>query len=153
MHKSRSDLSKPRSDPTLFTPTAGTSFRMHHVRPLPKLVVSVDPATLKYASVENSIVYKLRQVIPYPPLKVKPYVPIMLVEDIVSWIRRRGASDEEIEELRRKNHYVTPKPKPKPKRTHKKKKANDDDLDKVFSQFTVKTAVKKKVLKAVVKKI
>jgi hypothetical protein len=126
---------------------------MHHVRPLPKLVVSVDPATLKYAPVENSIVYKLRQVIPYPPLKVKPYVPIMLVEDIVSWIRRRGASDEEIEELRRKNHYVTPKPKPKPKRTHKKKKANDDDLDKVFSQFTVKTAVKKKVLKAVVKKI
>ena len=126
---------------------------MHHVRPLPKLVVSVDPATLKYASVENSIVYKLRQVIPYPPLKPKPYVPIMLVEDIVSWIRRRGASDEEIEELRRKNHYVTPKPKPKPKRTHKKKKANDDDLDKVFSQFTVKTAVKKKVLKAVVKKI
>jgi len=142
MHKSRSDLSKPRSDPG-----------MHHVRPLPKLVVSVDPATLKYASVENSIVYKLRQVIPYPPLKPKPYVPIMLVEDIVSWIRRRGASDEEIEELRRKNHYVTPKPKPKPKRTHKKKKANDDDLDKVFSQFTVKTAVKKKVLKAVVKKI
>ena len=126
---------------------------MHHVRPLPKLVVSVDPATLKYAPVENSIVYKLHQVIPYPPLKVKPYVPIMLVEDIVSWIRRRGASDEEIEELRRKNHYVTPKPKPKPKRTHKKKKANDDDLDKVFSQFTVKTAVKKKVLKAVVKKI
>jgi hypothetical protein len=79
----------------------------------------------------------------------------MLVEDIVSWIRRRGASDEEIAELRRKNHYVTPKPKPKPKpkRTHKKKKAIDDDLDKVFSQFTVKTAVKKKVLKAVVKKI
>ena len=141
MHKSRSDLSKPRSDPGM------------HQRPLPKLVVSVDPSTLKYASVENSIVYKLRQVIPYPPLKVKPYVPIMLVEDIVSWIRRRGASDEEIDELRRKNHYVTPKPKPKPKRTHKKKKAIDDDLDKVFSQFTVKTAVKKKVLKAVVKKI
>ena len=127
---------------------------MHHVRPLPKLVVSVDPATLKYAPVENSIVYKLRHVIPYPPLKPKPYVPIMLVEDIVSWIRRRGASDEEIAELRRKNHYVvTPKPKPKPKRTNKKKKAIDDDLDKVFSQFTVKSGVKKKVLKAVVKKI
>ena len=126
-----------------------------HKRPLPKLVVSVDPATLKYAPVENSIVYKLRHVIPYPPLKLKPYVPIMLVEDIVSWIRRRGASDEEIADLRRKNHYVapTPKPKPKPKRTHKKKKAIDDDLDKVFSQFTVKSGVKKKVLKAVVKKI
>jgi hypothetical protein len=125
---------------------------MHHVRPLPKLVVSVDPATLKYASVENSIVYKLRHVIPYPPLKVKPYVPIMLVEDIVSWIRRRGASDEEIEELRRKNRYVVPQ-KPKPKKTHKKKKAAVDDLDKVFSQFATKPGVKKKVLKAVVKKI
>ena len=77
----------------------------------------------------------------------------MLVEDIVSWIRRRGASDEEIAELRQKNHYVPQKPKPKSKKTHKKKKAVDDDLDKVFSQFTVKTAVKKKVLKAVVKKI
>jgi hypothetical protein len=126
---------------------------MHHVRPLPKLVVSVDPATLKYASVENSIVYKLRQVIPYPPLKVKPYVPIMLVEDIVSWIRRRGASDEEIEELRRKNHYVAPKPNPKPKKTHKKKKVVREDIENVFSQFTTKSAVKKKVLKAVVKKI
>ena len=124
----------------------------HHVRPLPKLVVSVDPSTLKYAPVENSIVYKLRHVIPYPPLKLKPYVPIMLVEDIVSWIRRRGASDEEIEDIRRKNHYV-PAPEPKPKKTHKKKKVVREDLDNVFSQFTTKPAVKKKVLKAVVKKI
>ena len=125
-----------------------------HKRPLPKLVVSVDPSTLKYAPVENSIVYKLRHVIPYPPLKPKPYVPIMLVEDIVSWIRRRGASDEEIEEIRRKNHYVyVPPPKPTPKKTHKKKKVVGDDLDKVFSQFATKPVVKKKVLKAVVKKI
>jgi hypothetical protein len=125
-----------------------------HKRPLPKLVVSVDPSTLKYAPVENSIVYNLRHVIPYPPLKPKPYVPIMLVEDIVSWIRRRGASDEEIEEIRRKNHYVyVPPPKPTPKKTHKKKKVVGDDLDKVFSQFATKPVVKKKVLKAVVKKI
>jgi hypothetical protein len=142
MHKSRSDLSKPRSDPG-----------MHHVRPLPKLVVSVDPTNLTYAPVENSIVYKLRHIIPYPPLKVKPYVPIMLVEDIVSWIRRRGASDEEIEEIRRKNHYVVPPPKLTPKKTHKKKKVVREDIDNVFSQFTTKPAVKKKVLKAVVKKI
>ena len=73
----------------------------------------------------------------------------------MSWSLRRGASAEEIEELRRKNHYVpAPKPKPKSKKTHKKKKAAvDDDLDKVFSQFANKPAVKKKVLKAVVKKI
>jgi hypothetical protein len=125
---------------------------MKHVRPLPKLVVSVDPSTLNYAPVENSIVYKLRHAIPYPPLKPKPYVPIMLVEDIVSWNQRRGASAEEIEELRRKNHYVVP-PKPAPKKTHKKKKVVREDLENVFSQFSTKPAVKKKVLKAVVKKI
>jgi hypothetical protein len=125
---------------------------MQHIRPLPKLVFPVDPSTLTYAPVENSIVYKLLHAIPYPPLKPKPYVPIMLVEDIVSWSLRRGASAEEIEELRRKNHYV-PAPKPKPKKTHKKKKAAVEDLDKVFSQFATKPAVKKKVLKAVVKKI
>jgi hypothetical protein len=124
-----------------------------HIRPLPKLVVSVDPSTLTYAPVENSIVYKLRHAIPYPPLKSKPYVPIMLVEDIVSWVRRRGASDEEIAELRRKNHYVAPPPKTVQKNNHKKKKNVDDDIDKVFLQFATKTAVKKKVLKAVVKKI
>ena len=122
-------------------------------RPLPKRVFTVDPSTLTYAPVENSIVYKLLHAIPYPPLKPKPYVPIMLVEDIVSWVKRRGASDEEIAELRRKNHYVAPPPKPVPKKSHKKKKNVDDDLDKVFLQFATNTAVKKKVLKAVVKKI
>ena len=122
-----------------------------HQRPLPKLVFSVDPSTLTYAPVENSIVYKLRHVIPYPPLKPKPYVPILRVEDIVTVMRRLGSSDEEIAEIRRKNHYVSPKPKPK--KTHKKKKVVREDIDNVFSQFTTKPAVKKKVLKAVVKKI
>jgi hypothetical protein len=46
-----------------------------------------------------------------------------------------------------------PPPNPTPKKTHKKKKVVGDDLDKVFSQFATKPAVKKKVLKAVVKKI
>jgi hypothetical protein len=121
-------------------------------RPLPKRVFAVDSSKLPYAPVENSLVYKLIHTIPYPPLKPKPYAPILLVEDIVSWIRRRGASDEEIAELRQKNHYV-PSPKPTSKKTHKKKKAVGEDLDKVFSQFATKPGVKKKVLKAVVKKI
>ena len=121
-------------------------------RPLPKLVFAVDPTTLTYAPVENSIVYKLLHVIPCPPLKKTPYVPIMMVESIVSWIQRRGASDEEIAELRQKNRYVLPPPKPTQKKTHKKKKAVGEDIDKVFSQFATKTVVKKKVLKAVVKK-
>ena len=121
-------------------------------RPLPKRVFTVDPSTLTYAPVENSIVYKLLHAVQYPPLKPQPYSPIMLVEDIVSWIRRRGASDEEISELRRKNHYVAPPPKPITKKNHKKKKDVDDDLDKVFIQLATKPAVKKKVLKAVVKK-
>lgn len=124
-------------------------------RPLPKRVFAVDPTTLIYAPVENSIVYKLRHVIPCPPLKKTPYVPIInsSVETIVSWIQIRGASDEEIAELRQKNRYVLPPPKPTQKKTHKKKKVVvGEDLDKVFSQFATKTVVKKKVLKAVVKK-
>jgi hypothetical protein len=121
-------------------------------RPLPKRVFAVDPTTLTYAPVENSIVYKLLHVIPCPPLKTKPYVPIMMVESIVSWIQRRGASDEEIAELRQKNRYIVPPPKPTQKKTHKKKKAVGEDIDKVFSQFVTKPVVKKKVLKAVVKK-
>jgi hypothetical protein len=122
-------------------------------RPLPKRVIIVDPSTLTYAPVENSIVYKLLHTNPCTSPKPKPYAPIILVEDIVSWVRRRGASDEEIAEIRRKNHYVyVPPPKPTPKKTHKKKKVGDD-LDKVFSQFAIKPVVKKKVLKAVVKKI
>jgi hypothetical protein len=122
-------------------------------RPLPKPRFTVDPSKLTYAPVENSLVYKLCHAIPCPPLKPKPYAPIFLVEDIVTVIRRRGASDEEIAELRRKNHYVAPVPKQTLKKTHKKKKVVGEDLDKVFSQFTSKPAVKKKVLKAVVKKI
>jgi hypothetical protein len=121
-------------------------------RPLPKRVFAVDSSKLIYAPIENSLVYKLIHIIPYPPLKPKPYAPILLVEDIVSWVRRRGASDEEIAEIRRKNHYVPPS-KPEPKKTHKKKKVVGDDLDKVFSQFATKPFTKKKVLKAVVKKI
>jgi len=123
-----------------------------HKRPLPKLVFAVDRSTLTFAPIENSIVTKLRHTIPFPPLKPKLYAAIGLVEDIVSHIRRRGATDEEIEALRRKNHYVAPVPKA-PKKSRKKKMANDEDIDKVFSQFVTKPAVKKKVLKAVVKKI
>jgi hypothetical protein len=122
-------------------------------RPLPKRVVTVDRSTLTYAPVENSIVYKLIHTTQCSPPKPKPYAPIILVEDIVSWIRRRGASDEEISEIRRKNHYVAPQTKPESKKIHKKKKVVGEDLDKVFSQFATKPAVKKKVLKAVVKKI
>lgn len=123
-----------------------------HKRPLPKLVFAVDRSTLMFAPTENSIVTKLRSVIPFPPLTPKPYAPIGLVEDIVSYIKRRGASDEEIEALRQKNHYVAPAPKAT-KKTKKKKVAADEDIDKVFSQFATKSVVKKKVLKAVVKKI
>ena len=125
-----------------------------HKRPLPKLVVSVDPSTLKYAPIENSIVYKLIHQVPYPPLKPKPYVPIANIESLVGCLRHRGATDEEIEEIRRKNYYVpVVPPPPAPKKKLKKKKVTaEEDIDKMFSQYT-KPVVKKKVLKAVVKKI
>lgn len=120
-----------------------------HKRPLPKIVMAVDPSKLKYAPIENSIVYKLTHQIPYPPLKPKPYIPIALVEDIVSYVKRRGATDEEIEQLRLKNHYIPAPPPPKKKL---KKKKLVEDIDTMFSQYT-KPVVKKKILKAVVKKI
>ena len=123
-----------------------------HKRPLPKIVMAVDRSALTYAPVENSIVYKLTHQIPYPQFKPKPYVPLALVEDIVSYMKHRGGvTDEEIEQLRLKNHYVPAPPPPPPKKKLKKKKLVED-IDTMFSQYT-KPAVKKKILKAVVKKI
>jgi hypothetical protein len=86
-------------------------------------------------------------------LKPKPYVPIANIESLVGSLRYRGATDEEIEEVRRKNYYVpVVRPPPAPKKKLKKKKTTEEDIDKMFSQYT-KPVVKKKVLKAVVKKI
>ena len=120
-------------------------------RPIPRRVFAVDASTLTFAPIENSIVYKLRNVKPYPDFQPTPYVPIWRTEDIVFGLRREGASEEELERIRKKNYYVAPVPK-KVKKV-KKKKVLMDDIDKVFSQFSTKMPVKKKVLKAVVKKI
>jgi hypothetical protein len=120
-------------------------------RPTPRRVFAVDTSTLTFAPIENSIVYKLRHVTPYPAFQPPPYVPVWRTEDLVFGLRREGASEEEIEHIRKKNYYVAPAPKTVKKT--KKKKVLVDDLDKVFSQFSTKLPVKKKVLKAVVKKI
>ena len=120
-------------------------------QPIPRPIFKVDRSALKYASVENSLVYKLCHMDPFPPYKPPRYIPIGQIEDLVFGLRRHGASEEEIEEARRKNYYV---PVYKTvKKTKKKKIVPDGDLDKVFSQFSSKPVVKKKVLKAVVKKI
>lgn len=120
-------------------------------QPIPRRIFKVDRSTLKYASVENSLVYKLCNMNPIPPYQPPRYVPIGQLEDLVFGLRRHGASEEEIEEVRRKNYYV---PVYKTvKKTKKKRVFPDGDLDKVFSQFSSKPAIKKKVLKAVVKKI
>lgn len=121
-------------------------------RPTQRLVVSI-PKDLKFAPIENSMVYALCRAVPYPPFEPKPYVPIGLVEDIVSHMKRNGASEEEIQQIRLKNHYVAAPVVVKPVKRVKKKKAGAEDLDKVFSQFATKPAVKKKVLRAVIKKI
>ena len=120
-------------------------------RPTPRRVFAVDTSTLTFAPIENSIVYKLRHVTPYPAFQPSPYVPVWRTEDLVFGLRREGASEEEIEHIRKKNYYVAPVPKTVKKM--KKKKVLVDDIDKVFSQFSTKLPVKKKVLKAVVKKI
>jgi hypothetical protein len=81
------------------------------------------------------------------------HAPIVQLESYIFGLERHGATAEEIEKVRLQN-YIAPTPVKapvKPKKT-KKRIVHDTDLDKVFSQFT-KPAVKKKVLKAVVKKI
>jgi hypothetical protein len=120
-------------------------------RPVHRPVFSVDHSRLKLANPENSIVYKLIHTCPFPPYKPPPYAPIVRIEDLIFGLKRRGATDEELEALRQKN-YIEPVVVV-PKKTKKKKRVvQDADLDKVFSQLT-KPAGKKKVLKAVVKKM
>lgn len=124
-------------------------------RPIPRPSFGVDYSRLKFARAEDSIVYKLIHTRPFPPYKPPPYAPIARIEDLVFGFRRQGATDEELEALRQKNYIepvvVIPKKTKKTKKT-KKLLSRETDLEKVFSQFT-KPAGKKKVLKAVVKKI
>lgn len=122
-------------------------------RPVPRPQFSVDRSTLTFANAENSIVYKLIHRRQIPPYKPPMHAPIVQLESYIFGLERHGATAEEIEKVRLRN-YIAPTPVKahvKPKKT-KKRIVHDTDLDKVFSQFT-KPAVKKKVLKAVVKKI
>jgi len=123
-------------------------------RPVPRPTFAVDHSTLKLARVEDSIVHKLTHIQPFPPYKPLPYAPVLQLDSLIFGLKRHhGLTDEEAEEIRRKN-YIAPvvAQKKKTKKT-KKRVVHDTDIDKVFSQFAAKPAVKKKVLKAVVKKI
>ena len=122
-------------------------------RPVPRPQFSVDRSTLTFANAENSIVYKLIHRRQIPPYKPPMHAPIVQLESYIFGLERHGATAEEIEKVRLKN-YIAPTPMKAPGKSKKTKKriVHDTDLDKVFSQFT-KPAVKKKVLKAVVKKI
>lgn len=115
-------------------------------RPVPRPIFAVDHTALKLARAEDSIVYKLIHSQAFPKYKPPPYAPIFHIEDI---IRYYNVPPEKADELRRKNYIA---PTVKKIRKTKKRVTQDADLDKVFSQFT-KPVGKKKVLKAVVKKI
>jgi hypothetical protein len=118
-------------------------------RPVPRPTFAVDHSTLKLARVEDSIVHKLIHSRPFPPHKPSSYVPIYHIEDIIRYYK---IPCEEAEEIRRKN-YIAPAVQKKIKKTKKRVAVQHADLEKMFSQFTTKPAGKKKVLKAVVKKI
>jgi hypothetical protein len=120
-------------------------------RPIPRRVFDVDKSTLKLARSEDGIVHRLIRVQSFPPYKPPVYAPILQVENLIFGLRRHGeiTTDEEAEALRRKN-YVAPQPV-KVKRI-KKRIVRETDLDKVFSEYT-KPVEKKKILKAVVKKM
>ena len=122
-------------------------------RPVPRPTFAVDHSTLKLARVEDSIVHKLIHTQPFPPYKPLPYAPVLQLDSLIFGLKRHhGLTDEEAEEIRRKN-YIAPAVQKKIKKTKKRVAVQHADLEKMFSQFTTKPAVKKKVLKAVVKKI
>ena len=85
---------------------------------------------------------------PIPPYVPKPRGPIYFIEDIIRHMK--DAPDDVIEQLRAKN-VIPPYVSPKIKRV--KKKRIVVPVEPVFEKPLVPVKKKKKVLKAVVKKI
>lgn len=88
------------------------------------------------------------------PIQIPRYVPvpsgpILQVESLIFGLRRQGVPEDQLERLREENKYTPPPPAPV--RLKKKKKTTlIGDIKPIFATPVV---TKKKVLKAVVKKI
>jgi hypothetical protein len=110
-------------------------------RPLPKPRLTCDKPL---AHAESSPFWSMCQpnTIP-PPYPPKANGPIIQIESLIFGLRRRGVPENQLEKLREENKYTPPLPVRSKK---KKKKAPVEEI--VFS-----VPPKKKVLKAVVKKI
>ena len=111
-------------------------------RPLPKPKLVCDKPL---ARAESSPFWSLCQPLVVPRYVPPPRGPILQIESLIFGLRRQGVPEEQLERLREENKYTPPPPVPV--RPKKKKKALVEDI--VFTTIVPK----KKVLKAVVKKI
>jgi hypothetical protein len=112
-------------------------------RPLPKPRLTCDKPL---ARAESSPFWSMCQTNQAPPYVPKAHGPIIQIESLIFGLRRRGVPENHLEKLREENKYTPPIPVRSKK---KKKKAPVEEL-----VFSVPVALpKKKVLKAVVKKI
>lgn len=111
-------------------------------RPLPKPRVSGDKPL---ARAESSPFWSLCQPILIPRHVPTSRGPILQIENLIFGLRRQGVPEDHLERLREENKYIPPPPVPV-RRTKKKKVL----IEPVFVPVSVP---KKKVLKAVVKKI
>lgn len=102
-----------------------------------------------YPPVENSLVYQLIHRRPFPPYVPQPRGVIRQIDNLIFGLRYQGVPEDELDRLREENKYIPPPPKRKVKKPKKKQPAVPEDVTEIFSKYTT---VKKKVLKAVIKK-
>lgn len=103
-----------------------------------------------YPPVENSLVYQLIHRRPFPPYVPQPRGVIRQIDNLIFGLRYQGVPEDELARLREENKYIPPPPpKRKVKKPKKKQPAVPEDVTEIFSKYTT---VKKKVLKAVIKK-
>jgi hypothetical protein len=116
-------------------------------RPIPRVVKVVDhpPPDLPGISRVTEILNKRDA--PYVPNT--NYRPIYQLNSLISGLRYRGVSEDKLDIIREKNKYTPPPPK---KVKKPKKKVVIVEEEDIFVKYNPKT-VKKKILKAVVKKI
>ena len=112
-------------------------------RPLPKPKLTCDKPL---ARADSSPFWTTCQPIQIPRHVPISRGPILQVESLIFGLRRQGVPEDHLERLREENKYTPPPPVP----VRLKKKKRKEAAEPVFMTPIVQ---KKKVLKAVVKKI
>ena len=112
-------------------------------RPLPKPKLKCDKPL---ARADSSPFWTTCQPIQIPRYVPVPRGPILQIENLIFGLRRQGVPEDHLERLREENKYIPPPPAP----VRLKKKKRKETVEPVFMTPVIP---RKKVLKAVVKKI